>query len=136
MIRIGDNLIIDKLDCVDVHSMLKEQKHEFYEDGTIYKVNVIYDFISNWSHDIKIERFIHIMTEKSLVKYYVENIYTDDMAQCIVVYTDDGCGIFSDKVKDIYNLYLMSYSHDDASDSLSQEEIEQLKKQLDNKNSQ
>ena len=132
MIKIEDNLIIDKLDYVDVDNMLEEQRHIYYEDKTIHSVKVVYNCLSNFSYEIKFERFIHILTEKSLVTYFLSSLKTGDFLKCIAVYTDDGCGIFSDKAKDMYNLYMMSYSHDDASDGLTNDEIEQLINELTN----
>lgn len=131
MIKLGNNLVLDKLDNVDREYTLKAEQ-EFYEDGSLYEIKIYYDIIKDWDNDVTLKRFIHVMTEHGIINYYLSAIYYDiDDEVCQVIYVDDGAGTFHGKIKDLYNVYMMSYSHEDATDGLTPEEIELIKKQLE-----
>lgn len=130
MIKIGNNLILDKMDNIDIVNTMKVEQ-EFYEDNSLYRIKIYYDINKNWNSDVVFKKFINVITEDAIISYFLAEIYYDDSGECQVIYTDDGCGTFNNKIKDLYNIYMMTYKHDDASDGLTVEEIEILKGQLE-----
>ena len=123
MLKFKDNLVINALANVESEYTLKEEQ-DYYEVSGIHTVRIIFNF-DDIEDCISIPKNIEVINSKTLVSYYLDAINFDGMDNCIVEYTDDGCGLFGEKVEELYNLFMMTYSHDDASDGLSEYQVDE-----------
>lgn len=134
MLKLKDNLVINALANVESEYTLKEEQ-DYYEVSGIHTVRIIFNF-DDIENCISIPKNIEVINSKALVSYYLDAINFDGMDNCIVEYTDDGCGLFSEKVEKLYNLFMMTFSHDDASDGLSEYQVDEyvnmIKKECSN----
>lgn len=134
MLKLKDNLVINALANVESEYTLKEEQ-DYYEVSGIHTVRIIFNF-DDIEDCISIPKNIEVINSKALVSYYLDAINFDGMDNCIVEYTDDGCGLFSEKVEELYNLFMMTFSHDDASDGLSEYQVDEyvnmIKKECSN----
>lgn len=135
MLKFKDNLVINVLANVESEYTLREEQ-DYYEVSGLHTVRIVFNFNIDSTDDfVRIPKNIAVINSEVLVNYYLDTIDFDGLNNCIVEYTDDGCGLFSKKVEELYNLFMMTYSHDDASNSLSTYQIQQYIDMLEKESS-
>lgn len=123
MLKFKDNLVISALANVESEYTLKEEQ-DYYEVSGMYTVRLVFNF--NDTEDfVSIPKSIAVINSEMLGFYYLDTIDFDGIDNCIVEYTDGGLCLFSKKAGELYNLFMMTYSHDDASDGLSAYQIDE-----------
>jgi hypothetical protein len=133
MLKFRDNLVISALANVESEYTMKEEQ-DYYEISGIHTVRLIFNF-DDTEDFVSIPKHIAVINSEMLGFYYLDTIDFDGLDNCIVEYTDDGCGLFGEKVEELYNLFMMTYSHDDASDGLSEYQVDEYVNMLKKENS-
>lgn len=134
MIRIGDLLIISKINNINVNETIKTNStlfldgttYDVYQDGIGIAINMYYNVDNN--DEFIIPKVIYTIYKDTLYenKFY-SMMYNDGVADIAYIYNN------SFKIDSLYekvNLLNMVYNSDDE-DGLTKEQIEQLIMQLE-----
>ena len=125
MIRLGRQLILNKLNNVNVDYMLKYY-NELISDGIEpYGISIPYKF--NNDCDINIPRYIYILEDGSIHTYELESImYDEDNGTGSASTHYDKAGVYyKGNLVEKENLFNMVYGNDNG-DGLTKEQIQEL----------
>lgn len=123
MVRIGDTLIICKLECMDIDKTISYNK-ELIKDGlSLNGVNIFFEFSTDGY--ISIPQCIYGIKKDILCKYRMDSALFNNCSELMDVYYEQEVIFVSDKCIEKENLYTMIYGTDN-NDGLTKDEIEQL----------
>ena len=123
MLKFRDNLVISALANVESEYTLMEEQ-DYYDTGEIDTVRLVFNF-DDLDSFVSIPKQIAVMNSKALGFYYLDTIDFNSLDNCIVEYKAGDCSLASKKVKEIYSVLVMIYSHNDASAGLSEDKIDE-----------
>ena len=134
MIRIGDLLIISKINNINVNDTIKtnstlfldDTTYDVYEDGIGIAINMYYNVDNN--DEFIIPKVIYTIYKDTLYENkFCSMSYKDEVADIAYIYNNS---FKIDSLHEKMNLLNMVYNSDDE-DGLTKEQIEQLIIQLE-----